>query len=154
MHKPHAFLLASVVSSLALTACGTTTKYVATNPPPRAMQPRPAQTVEVYTATHPDRPFVEVGILESQQSSEYSRHDMADIIGSMRNKAAKIGCDGVIIVGPNDTIAGSDTVAGTDTTRTRNGSQELTYASTTTHTLKGYRGVCIMYREEPVSVAP
>lgn len=154
MHKPHAFLLASVLSCLALTACGTTTKYVATNAPPRAMQPRPPVTVEVYSATHPDRPFTEVGILESQQSSEYSRHDMAEIIGSMRNKAAKIGCDGVIIVGPNDRIAGSDTYAATDKTRTRGGSQELTYASTTTHTLKGYRGVCIMYRDDPVSVAP
>ena len=112
-----------------LAACGTTTQFVRTNPSPVEMRARPPETVEVFTAAKPERPFVEVGIVEAQQTNEFSTSDTAAIIQALREEAAARGCDGVIIVANNDAIVG-DTFKG--------------YGDT--ETLKGYRGACIMYK--------
>lgn len=116
---------------LAAVACHTTTQFVPTNTAPRPMHARAPQTVQVISSGAPDRPFVEVGIIESQQSSRYSVDEMSDIIASMRSKAARIGCDALLIQGQNDTEAGT--------------SRGLFKGTTDTHTLKGYRGLCLMY---------
>src|SRR5262249_39797712 len=51
--------------ALALAACGTTIHQIATNQPPHPLTARPAETVEVFTATQPQRPFVEVAYFEA-----------------------------------------------------------------------------------------
>ena len=118
-----------LLASLAfLVACGTTTRFVATNPSPHPLKPRPPAQVHLYTTGAPQVPYVEVGIIQSRQSSDFSTHDMPEILADMRNEAGKIGCDGVIVNGTADKTHGS--------THDGNGS---------TNTLEGFWGACIVY---------
>jgi hypothetical protein len=97
-----------------------------------AMTPRSPEDVEVFLATKPDRPFVEVGALEARRKSIYSADDMPELIDAMRVEAARRGCDGVIIVGKDDEVFGMLTqVAG--------------YGSGVVGTLKGFEGSCIVF---------
>ncbi len=144
-------LMASLVFSLlvavlSLSACGTTTRFVPTNPSPRRMHSRPAQSVAVFTTSRPNVPYVEVGILQSRQSSGFSTDDMPDIIMAMRKQAAKIGCDAVIINGSSDKVEGNDTTTAQSGPR----GASVTHSSST-QTLEGFWGTCIMYSPEPVA---
>jgi hypothetical protein len=111
-------------------ACGTTTSFTPTNTPPRPMSARAPETVEVFTSGQPDRPYVEVGMLEAQQSSEFSSDNMSEIVSALRTEAAKKGCDGLIVTGSNDAVTGN-----------------VTDGDGYTTTLKGYRGACIMFKD-------
>lgn len=124
----HAFTFGFAL--LSATACGTTTQFTPTNPSPRAMQSKSPDQVHVYTSSMPERPFTEVGIIQSRQSSELSLDEMPEIIQEMRKEAAKIGCDGVILNGTNNKTVGH---------HDRHGGS--------TNTLEGYWGTCIMYQE-------
>ena len=123
------FRLLSVFVIACVAACGTTTQFTPTNPSPRQMQPRDPATVHVYSAGKPDVPYVEVGIIQARQSSEFSTHNMPEIIGEMRARAAEIGCDGVIINGANNTVVGHEDLIGPGST----------------DTLEGFWGACVMY---------
>ena len=124
--------------AVGLTGCGTRTSYVRLNQPPGPMTARDPASVEVYSATRPDRPWVEIGIIEAQQASDFSGHDMPEIVAEMRARAAAEGCDALIITSNNDSVVGTSDDDG----------------SGSTSTLKGYRGACAMYRPaSPPAVA-
>jgi hypothetical protein len=123
-------------AAASLLGCGTRTSYARLNAPPGPMSPRAPESVEVFSATRPERPYVEVGIIEAQQASDFSSHDMPEIVAEMRARAAAEGCDAVLITSNNDAVVGSTDDAG----------------SGSTTTLKGYRGACVMYK--PASSAP
>jgi hypothetical protein len=110
---------------LGLTACGTSIRQIHTNAPPRPLAPRPVETVEVFTATVPQRPFVEVAYFEAQQESQISLDDSGDVFMKLRAQAAQVGCDGLIINGANDRVVGDRKHV---------------------DTLHGYAGTCIVYR--------
>jgi hypothetical protein len=116
------------------TACGTTIQYVQTNPAPHPLSPKHPLAVEIYTTSAPGRPYVEVGILEAQQESGYSTDEMPAIINKMKNHAASVGCDALVIVGSKDKVVGNVNSFG----------PHSTYGSTTT--LSGYRAACIVYK--------
>lgn len=126
MPRLASLLLASSLAAVA--ACGTTTQFAPTNPSPRPMAPRHPDTVQVFTTGNPEVPYVEVGIIQSRQSSRLSLHEMPEMIRELRKEAAKIGCDGVILNGANNTTEGhvidGDGSAGT---------------------LEGFWGACIMW---------
>ena len=88
--------------------------------------------VEVFSQKAPERPFVEVYMIESQQQSGWSLDGQSEIVAAMREKAGRLGCDGLLLTGSNDA------------TRVTGGN-----GSVSSHTLKGYRGVCIVYRDAP-----
>jgi hypothetical protein len=113
---------------IALAACGTTITQTGINAPPHAMAARPVETVEVFTSAAPSRPHVDVAILEAKQSSEFSADRMPEIITELRKRAAAIGCDGLVINGPNNSVVGD---------------------RYNTATLHGYNGTCIVYTEAP-----
>ncbi len=140
-------LPATFLLSVALAACGTTTRFVATNPAPHPLTPKPAALVHVYTTGAPDVAYVEVGILQSRQSSNASMHEMPEIIGAMRAEAGKIGCDGVIINGAADKTESSSSMHADKKSATYSSSQS---------TLEGFWGACIVYLEPSTtaSVAP
>lgn len=118
------------LSLFTLIACGTTTRFTPTNPSPRPMAARAPATVHVFTS-QPQIPYVEVGILQSRQSSQLSSHDMPEIVSAMRGEAAKIGCDGVIINGASDKVV----------------SEHVLTDGNSSTTLEGFWGTCIMYSE-------
>jgi len=126
-------LIATVVM---LTACGTTTQWVPTNPSPRPLTPRPPSTVEVWTTAVPNRPYTEVGLITARQSSDLSVDGMPEIINELRAEAARIGCDAVMLQGKDDkVVGGGSTFRGT--------------GSSSTSTLEGYWGACIVYLDTP-----
>ena len=110
-------------------ACGTTTSFTPTNTSPKPMAARSPDSVEVYQSSKPDKPFVEVGMIEAQQSSEFSTDDTSAVIAALRTEAAQRGCDGIIITGSNDAVVGS-----------------VSDGEGYTDTLKGYRAACFMYK--------
>ena len=121
---------------LLLTACGTTTRFAPTNPSPRPLVARPATSVTVFATGLPDRPFVEVGILQARQSSELSVDDMPEIIAEMRAEAGRRGCDGLVINGTSDTTSTTTTVV----------PDAVTSSSST---LEGFWGACIVFVVDP-----
>lgn len=121
---------------LLLTACGTTTQFAATNPSPRPLTARPAHSVTVFATGLPDRPFVEVGIIQARQSSELSFDEMPEIIAEMRGEAARQGCDGLVINGTRDAQSSSTTVSRDAVTSSRS-------------TLEGFWGACIVFVNDP-----
>lgn len=119
---------------LLVTACGTTTRFVATNSSPRPLTPRPPETVTLFAAGLPDRPFVEIGIIQARQSSTLSSDDMPEILDELRAEAGRRGCDGVVINGTNDKQSSTATIFA-------RGSRS------SSATLEGFWGTCIMFRE-------
>ena len=127
----------SLLACLAFAAaCGTTTRFIATNPSPRPLQPRAPESVAVFTTGHPDVPYVEVGIIQGRQSSSVSFDEMPGIIAAMRTDAARSGCDALIINGASDKVVGD---------------------RHSTDTLEGFWGACVVYMQpadRAVATAP
>jgi hypothetical protein len=115
---------------LLVAACGTSISTMPTNRPIRAMVPRDAMAVEMFTSGNPQRPYIEVAYIEARQQSGYSLDALLDVMNNMRGSAAQLGCDGLIIGGTNNTVINSST------------------------TLRGYRGTCIQWVDVPVTTAP
>ena len=111
--------------TLGLAACGTTIHQIPTNSPPHALAPRPPETVEVFTATPPPRPYVEIAFFEAQPASQLSFDDANAVFAKLRAQAAETGCDGLIITGPSDRVVGDRHQV---------------------DTLHGFAGTCIVYR--------
>lgn len=129
-----------LLSMLFVTACGTTTQFAATNASPRPLAPRPAESVTVFATGLPDRPFVEVGIIQARQSSEFSVDEMPEILAEMRTEAARQGCDGLVINGTRDSSSSSTTVS----------RHAVTSSS---KTLEGFWGACIVFDNDPPPIA-
>jgi len=131
-----------MVPFLVLAACGTTTEFARTNPSFGGARPRQPAAVDLYTASPPARPFVEIGIIEARQASELSLDGMDGIIAELRNRAAQEGCDGVILTGDANAVVGGSFVSGS----VSNGNGFFSGGGNV-KTLKGYRGTCIVYAD-------
>lgn len=128
-HRSQISVLILVLAICAMHGCGTSIQYVPTGNARLAGRPRPAHAVEVFSTGVPSRPYAELGIIEAQQESEVSIHGAQQIIALMRATAGKLGCDGLLLSGSNDAVAGDDT-------------------------LKGYRGTCIVFTGPPLAPTP
>jgi len=84
-----------VVASAA--GCGTSIQATMINSAPHAMRPRSLASVEIFSSGPPRRPYVDVAYLEAEQQSSYSFDDTADFLARLREQAARMGCDGVVI---------------------------------------------------------
>lgn len=131
-HRSSRYLLAM----LFVTACGTTTQFAATNHSPRPLAPRPVDSVVVFATGLPDRPFVEVGLIQARQSSEFSVDEMPEILAEMRTEAARQGCDGLVINGTRDAQSSSTTISPHG-------------MASSSKTLEGFWGACIVFDNDP-----
>jgi hypothetical protein len=82
----NALRLLIVATALALAACATTTRVVRLDP---GRTFPPTTSVEVLLEK-PQRPFVEIALLESEGSSE------ADLLNAAREKAKALGADAIV----------------------------------------------------------
>ena len=130
----------SLLAVLLITACGTTTQFAPTNPSPHPLAARPAESVAVFATGLPDRPFVEVGIIQARQSSEFSVDELPEILAEMRIEAGHRGCDGLVINGTRDASSSTTTVS----------HRAMTSSS---KTLEGFWGACIVFVEAGPAVA-
>ncbi len=85
----------------------------------------------MYTASRPERPFVEVGLIEAQQNTIYG-DGAVTVLEKLRAHAAEQGCDAIIVTGSNDAVVGGG-----------GGNAAGSWIAT----LHGYRASCIMYRD-------
>lgn len=116
--------------------CGYKTRFVPTNTPPRVMKPRSVDTVTLFMADKPKRPFVEVGMIASGHTGYFSSATDEDVLLGLREKAAEVGCDGVILQSETTTeMATAGTIS----------------ASTTA--IKRFRAVCILYSDASAATA-
>ncbi len=121
------------VCGLLAWACGTSVAFTPLNPPPHPVVAKSAQDVVVYMGKQPDRPFIEIGMIEAQQRAGGGGSEA--VIQDARAEAALRGCDGLIILGSHDRTA----VVG----HTANGT-----GSVSTVTFVGYRASCIVFLAE------
>ena len=127
--------IAALLCALAACGGGTRPGFVATNPPPRPLQPRPAAEVAlIVPAADPGardpalaRPHVEVGLVEVLGDDEWGAAEQATMRERLRARAAEHGCDAVVLLGEIDWIYVIENAR----------------SSAERH---GYRGVCIVYR--------
>ena len=91
--------------------------------PPHELHAKPPSEVELFTAGAPRRAFVEVGMIEVQQE-RYNSAAAGEMVAKLREAGGAAGCDGVVVTGGNDGVAGDK------------------YGS---WSLKGDRGTCIVY---------
>ncbi|HVY49692.1 MAG TPA: hypothetical protein VHB21_27550 [Minicystis sp.] len=124
-HHPLRFV---AVLALAVAGCGTSIDYTQTHVAPRPMSPHALESVEILTAGPPQRPFVEIGMIEARQQSGYSLDNKHEVLDKLRNYAANLGCDAIVVSGDNGT---SSVYAG--------GNNNIPV------TTAGYRGTCIVY---------
>jgi hypothetical protein len=127
-----------VVAGL-LAGCGTRITYTEVASPPRPMSPKSADEVQVFSTAPPDRPYVEVGLIEAQQASEYSLDNESSVIAKLRAAAAERGCDAIMLTGQADSIVGSSSVS--------RGS-----GSGSVGTLEGYSATCLVWQSEDATV--
>jgi hypothetical protein len=102
-----------------------TTQFIPTNAAPLPMRPRVAAEVPIVS-TAPQRPFVEVGFIEGYAENVWDEH--ANVLARMRATAGRLGCDVLLITGPNNHVSGFKGSTGTE---------------------MGYHGACLVYGEAP-----
>jgi hypothetical protein len=97
----------SPLASLVLTAtllggCGTFVDFTQINDPPHPLQPRSSASVEVFSSGPPSRPHVDVAIVEVEQTHSLNEQGTGLMIQRMREQAAAIGCDAIVLRGVTD----------------------------------------------------
>jgi hypothetical protein len=122
--------LALGVAVIAGTACGVSVRQTALNAPPRPLQPKPVDQVEVYTTNRPAQPYRDVSMLQLEEESIYADKSEAEILRRLRAVAANQGCDGIIVLGQSGTVQSGITGE---------------YA----RTLRGLRATCFAYERTP-----
>ena len=91
---------------IAVTGCGTSIREIAINPAPHAMHARSPESVQVFTSGPPQgRQFTDVAYLEAEQQSGYSLDDTPQFMTDLRQRAAQLGCDGLVIGAPTSAVA-------------------------------------------------
>lgn len=114
--------------------CGSYATFLATNTPPRPMTPRTPESVELITAGPPQRPFVEVGTIDARQRSVYSLDSSQDVLIKVRQSAAEVGCDAVLVTGSNNDLVATSSSVGANV-----------------KVLQGFHAACLMYKDAPAA---
>ena len=123
-------LIPSLLLLAVATGCGTHVAFLPTNSPPHALAAKDPDSVQIFTTSRPDRSFVEVGIVESQQESMYSTASEQDVFRELRAEGARHGCDGLVLLGSMDRVGAS-----------------VNQYGGAAKTLRGYRATCIVWSE-------
>ena len=127
------------LATLAAAGCGTSTRTTLVNPAPHRMQPRPPETVELFTSGAPARPHVDVAVIEAEESSSFSLADTSDMLAALRARGARMGCDGVVLGGSSSRDPGLNDAE--------------TWLVENPKGRKGFYGTCIVYTAPPPSTA-
>ena len=103
MRAAHRLLfLELIVSASAVAGCGTYVNYTPLDHPMEGYSARPSRTVEIYASGPPARPHTDIAIIEAEQTHSFNEQSTQLMIRSMREQAAKIGCDAIVLGGVTD----------------------------------------------------
>jgi hypothetical protein len=101
----------SFAVSCGLLACAPSVDYLATRIPSHPLRLNSAAAVEVFYHRGPDRPFTEIGLFEALEGASGAGIGRGELVDALRERAAQIGCDAVLILGPTDVTTGCSNVA-------------------------------------------
>lgn len=111
----------------------TSAAYTPLNAPPRPVQARTPDQVELFSSAPPDRPHVDVRLLTAQEGD--GDETPAALINVVRQVAAERGCDAVVVAPP--------------------GSKTAEWLFGGTRSYQVYSGTCLVYGiAAPRNVAP
>ena len=133
---------------LTFAGCGHSLEYTALNKSPHGMSRRAPETVEVFLTQQPTRPAVEVGYFEIEQQTATSG-GTTEMVAKLREEAAALGCDALVISEPHDRIQGY--AAQHQGTVTTTGAAYGRYQGTSTGTVsavRSHRAVCLVFTDE------
>ena len=103
MRPVHRLLvLKLIVSGSAIAGCGTYVNYTPLDHPMERHSARPLRTVEVYASGPPARPHTDIAIIEAEQTHSFNEQSTGLMIRRMREQAAAMGCDGIVLGGATD----------------------------------------------------
>jgi hypothetical protein len=78
--------------------CAAGVRSTLVHSPPRPLVPRSVGSVQVLQSP-PAEPYVEVALLQVEQSEQLEGAEQARLIARLREEAAKIGCDALYVPG-------------------------------------------------------
>jgi hypothetical protein len=106
---PRILLLFASLLATGIGACATTsTTYTELNAPPRPLQARAPDQVEIFSSAPPGRAHVDVGLITVQEGE--GNETPASMIDLVRRAAAEKGCDAVMLAPPSSTTDGNELV--------------------------------------------
>jgi hypothetical protein len=123
-------LLVALLAGCADTAAA----YTPLNVPPRPVQARSPDEVELFSSAPPERPHVDVGLITVQEGD--GDETPAALLGLLRQVAAERGCDAVVVAPPASKTA-----------------EQFPFGETRSYQV--YSGTCLVYGiAAPRSAAP
>jgi len=102
MNKRRALWLLAQAVAAPLAGCGTFTDFTPINSPPHELTGRPASQVQVFASGPPRRPYVDVAVIQVEQTHGLNEQGAQLRIDSIRARAAALGCDAVVLGGITD----------------------------------------------------
>jgi hypothetical protein len=91
-----------VSGALLVAGCGTFVEFTPINSPPHLLSPRSPESVEMLSSGSPARPHVDVALLEVEQTHSFNEEGTGLMIRRLREQAAAMGCDAVVLGGVTD----------------------------------------------------
>jgi hypothetical protein len=91
-----------IASAFAIAGCGTYVDYTPLDQPRGGYSARPPRTVEVYASGPPARRHTDIAIIEAEQTHSLNEQSTGLMIRRMREQAAAIGCDAIVLGGATD----------------------------------------------------
>lgn len=128
---------------LTLAGCGHSIEYTAMNKSPHGMTRRAPDSVEVFMTQRPARPAVEVGYFEIEQQSP-AAGGTPEMIRKLREEAAAVGCDALLVSEPHDRIQG---YSGQHQGQV-NGAGYQGTSNYSASRVRSHRAICLMFTEE------
>lgn len=143
-------MLPALLVCVLVTGCirSVATDVIPIRPAPYPLPPRPPEEVVVFLAARPEVPLIEVAMLEVQE--EKGSYSSAELLDELRALAGRHGCDGIILIGDNDSMSSStsttvDTSTTTDPSTSETTTSNAVTTSTGTSTRHGFRASCFVY---------
>jgi hypothetical protein len=68
----------------------------------RMREPRAPESVEVFASGPPQRPHVDIALLEVEQTESWNSQGTHLMLRRLREAAGKLGCDAVVITGKSE----------------------------------------------------
>jgi hypothetical protein len=118
------------VSAWLFTGCGLALQRIPLAASTKPLVPRAASAVDLYVSGRPSVPTRDLALLTVEEESVYAARSEAEALERLRDEAGRIGCDGLVLLGPSGGVG-----SGIDGKHARN--------------LRGFRGACIEYLAPP-----
>lgn len=112
------------------TGCGLAFQRIPLAASTKPLVPRAAGAVDLYVSGRPSVPSRDLALLTVEEESVYAARSEAEALERLREEAGRMGCDGLVLLGPSGGVG-----SGIDGKHTR--------------ALRGFRGACIEYLGPP-----